>query len=1007
VSPVRCAAHRWSRRAWQHGPVIATLLAILFAAVVTSAGGAAIPDPGWSVTATSPTSGLPDGRTVTVNVKANPEVTIFDVEVRQCRAGVSYQERADVLPPAGKCPDKPVSSTADQVVLRGGAISDAVHTDAGASVPFKVGVGTVPIVPIGGGPGTLTCDQANPCTLVVQIHLSGHFEYATVPLTFVDDEVDAACGGAAPGVLASGGSDQMQDAWAQWTKDVCQRPGAAGAPSRAAFLGEGAAVQAFAGGQLDLAYTAAGYDAAVGLAAGVNERRAAVATPVALNAAVIAVGGGYITPSGAKAPYPEIKMTAAEVSALFGGGLPWVIREDQPYAARILGRNPVLGGFLSAQVPTNRPMLPSEAESSTWFVTNFLTQRSPADWIAPRDGNQRRGAVAAAATAEPKFADDDTYSGRPVLSKVTDAATASVSTNGPIWALTDLATAQALGMTPVSIENANGEFVRPTPESMAAAVSTMKTDENGLLLPDPGAVASTGARGTSAAAAVTPYPLTYVEYAFAPAEPLVDVTTCTARSASQALLTSWLGYLVGDGQSNLPAGFAALPPALVAQATQTVNQVGAAPVTGTCAGSLGTGSTGSPSGAGGASGGTGIPSGSVPSGLTALGRTGAPTGSAAAAAADTGKDLSVAIPAFAGHKLADTTGNVVALVGIVLITSLAAWVTAGRRAGVGTFAMAGGAGGSGGVSTGAAPARSNVGGLVLLWLGVALAGVGLVVYQLGPLLQQRDQRDLLSEYRTSLRQASHETAGLPGASTATKPPADGDPVGVVEIGELQAQQVVVEGVTPSETRKGPGHVPGTAGLGQPGNSAVVARRNGFGASFANLAQLRKGDRILVTTTQGQTVYSVRTVSTRTIEDPTSEQSSSSAPAATSKDNRSVTLDSLYGPSKDDRLTLVTSASRAPWNSSAAIVAVARMVGKPFAPTPQNGRSDGETGRNAETGVWASVAFAVLLYGGAIAASIVLYRRMRFRVAYILTIAPLVALTVVTGETLSRLLPAWM
>jgi hypothetical protein len=54
-----------------------------------------------------------------------------------------------------------------------------------------------------------------------------------------------------------------------------------------------------------------------------------------------------------------------------------------------------------------------------------------------------------------------------------------------------------------------------------------------------------------------------------------------------------------------------------------------------------------------------------------------------------------------------------------------------------------------------------------------------------------------------------------------------------------------------------------------------------------------------------------------------------------------------------------------------------------------------------------VLLSVLLYGGAIAAAVALYARMRFRVAYILTLAPLVLLTVITGVTLNRLLPAWM
>ena len=36
----------------------------------------------------------------------------------------------------------------------------------------------------------------------------------------------------------------------------------------------------------------------------------------------------------------------------------------------------------------------------------------------------------------------------------------------------------------------------------------------------------------------------------------------------------------------------------------------------------------------------------------------------------------------------------------------------------------------------------------------------------------------------------------------------------------------------------------------------------------------------------------------------------------------------------------------------------------------------------------------------------LYRKLRFRTAYVLTAAPLVAITVLAGETLVRLLPAW-
>ena len=46
-------------------------------------------------------------------------------------------------------------------------------------------------------------------------------------------------------------------------------------------------------------------------------------------------------------------------------------------------------------------------------------------------------------------------------------------------------------------------------------------------------------------------------------------------------------------------------------------------------------------------------------------------------------------------------------------------------------------------------------------------------------------------------------------------------------------------------------------------------------------------------------------------------------------------------------------------------------------------------------------FAVVLAG-----SVLLYRRMRCRTAYVLSIAPLVALMVIMGEAVVRLLPAW-
>ena len=1022
ASSARAREHTWWRR---HAPVLVLLAAIMLAALLPALGGAdEIPDPGYQVVASSPTTNLLDAQRVTINVKSRSDVQVYGVQIRQCRLGETYAQRSDYLPAGGKCPNGPVSSSADSVVARGlsNGIIQAVQSASGATLTFRVGAGVAEWQATAGPPSTVTCDATHDCALVVQIERPSGFTFIPIPISFTDADPIAGCGGTAEGVLATGASDRLSDAYGAWTRDECEQPGAAGAPTSGSFPSEGDALVGYSQGNLDLAYTAAGYNADVGLLpATVTERRASVPTPIALNAAVIAVGGGNTQVIGDKAPYANIKLTTAEVAAIFGGGIPRLLDGGQPYGASILAGNPELKGalFISGQY---RPLAPAKPEATSWFLTNHLQQLSPDDWVSRTQPPAARGASASLALADPAFSDVDLYSGRAILSKPVNALSYP-NNDGPLWVMTDLATAKALGMTPVSIENAAGDFVAPTSESLTAAVSTMKADDHGLLIPDPNAV---GAAGEVSATAAAPYPLTFVEYALSPSEPLVDVTTCTKRTASQALMTKWLTYITGAGQQQLPAGFVGLTAELATQAQASILTVGTAAVTGTCAGSLGaTGGAPGPTAAGTPA--ASAPVAAAPSALrgpTGLaGSTGAPA--AAAPALGTGPQKAtnaVAIPAFAGNALPDTSGGVVALLGIVLVTSLAAWLTAGNRIGGASPALAG-AGTGGGGRTVVGP-RPPTGGLVLLWFGVVATGLGLVVYQLGPVLQQRDQHDLIAEYKQMISNAANEGSGLPGVQEVTKAPELGAPVGIVEIGAVRVQAVTVEGVAPSETSTGPGHVPGTAGLGQPGNSAVVARRNGYGGTFSDVGSLRKGTRILVTTEQGQSVYSVRSVRETAIVDGTGSQSATPAkggttitpatgtpatgtPAAGKTSRGSVTTDELYGPTDDDRLTLVTSASRAFWNTSDAVVVTAKMVGEPFAPTPQGGRSDTQTGKTGESGMWASLALALLLYGGAIAASVFLYRRMKFRVAYVLTVAPLVALTVVTGETLSRLLPAWM
>ena len=214
---------------------------------------------------------------------------------------------------------------------------------------------------------------------------------------------------------------------------------------------------------------------------------------------------------------------------------------------------------------------------------------------------------------------------------------------------------------------------------------------------------------------------------------------------------------------------------------------------------------------------------------------------------------------------------------------------------------------------------------------VFLVAEGAVIYGIGPLVHARDQRSLMATERADIAVAAVEAKALDHVNLPTQPPVPGEPVGVVAIPALGIDQAVVEGVGSSQTVSGPGHVPGTAGLGQPGNAAVVGRNAAYGGVFGRLDQLKPGDRILTATIEGQSIYVVRHVARVTLGSPTAPVSATGSSAAGSRSAGStpaVTLNALYRPTTDNRITLVTSASAAPWNSSRAIEVTAEFAGSP-------------------------------------------------------------------------------
>jgi hypothetical protein len=671
---------------------VAVLLAT--ATVAASFGWALAPVSTSAQTAAPPftvefgqTTGLIDGEEVRVTVRADAGVRLATStgvgQILICRPGVSYTSVADINPTNGNCPGvRGAPSTSSEGSAPLYAVSDGTYAEGRIAV--GVGVAEWPLG-FGLGNGTLECGPSAPCLLVVHLRQEGggaatdHF--VTHQISFGDTDPAGQCGGTNPAALRSGGSDRMLDLWSRLTVAHCTSGGSTGTATRLAPDGEGAGITGFAEGDDDLAYTASGYRQIQGLQ--VEAERDAVYVPVALNAVVLAAVGGQFEhsdpswPVGLAKPYSDpIRMTAAEAATLLGQS-GFFFASTAGVGDSFLARNPQIGSAAyNPQIGQDKVAANPDASAVTLYATTYLDERAPGQWVSrPVDGTSR-GVSAQLGVADPDFASAvEPMSQKSLLRKFSTFFNQSSGYPGPGWVLTDYATAVDLGLTPVAIQNAAGEFVQPSPESIAAGLASMTEDADGRLVPDPNAVAP-GA-----------YPLTMVEYAMAPAEPLVD-TACARRSESQALMTSWLSFVTGPGQAALAPDFVPLTPELAAEAAQQIALVGASASTASCApiGPL------PPT----------IPGGTVPPASSPVGGTGSSSfgsrsglggsGSADAAAAafsqstpeelDGAQELAEAaepkLPPFLGVAAVSELISPVALLLVVVLTSGAAFLTSGR-----------------------------------------------------------------------------------------------------------------------------------------------------------------------------------------------------------------------------------------------------------------------------------------------------------------------------------------
>jgi hypothetical protein len=116
--------------------------------------------------------------------------------------------------------------------------------------------------------------------------------------------------------------------------------------------------------------------------------------------------------------------------------------------------------------------------------------------------------------------------------------------------------ANYFGMSVAALQNAAGDFVLPTEQSLDAAVADAKTNADGSLTPD---YTSTDPNA---------YPMPSLTYAVVPTRGV----TPTQAAQDQAMLTQLLNLTAGADTSDLPAGFVPLPSSLYQEAQADIAQ---------------------------------------------------------------------------------------------------------------------------------------------------------------------------------------------------------------------------------------------------------------------------------------------------------------------------------------------------------------------------------------------------------------------------------------------------
>ncbi len=209
---------------------------------------------------------------------------------------------------------------------------------------------------------------------------------------------------------------------------------------------------------------------------------------------------------------------------------------------------------------------------------------------------------------------------------------------------------------------------------------------------------------------------------------------------------------------------------------------------------------------------------------------------------------------------------------------------------------------------------------VAFLLAVLLPAFGLYELWGTTVTASHNQRSLLASFTKDLH---HPRLG---ALRGLLPPPDGhqpapgSPLAQIGIPAIDASFIVVEGVSSSDMRLGPGHYPGTALPGQTGNVAIAGHRVTYLHPFYYLNELTPGDVVELTTPYHTVKYRVTSVG---VVPPTDT--------------------SILAPTRDSRLTLTTADPLYHWSSRIVVVAELATVDGVGVPSSPHGSARSTAG----------------------------------------------------------------